>query len=407
MTEPGKRPLEGITVLELVQKGPGAFVAMMLADMGADVIKVETPARTGESGSGGSASAADTHAQAVNMINRGKRSIVLDLKDKEAQEILHRLAASAAVLIEGFRPGVTQRLRADYETLHAINRGLVYCSLSGYGQSGPYRDLPGHDINYIGTAGVLDLIGERGRAPVVPPNLIADYGGAAMHAVAGIMLALFVRERTGAGQAVDISYLDATVGLMTPIAPVREWVNKGRETVRGQGTLAGHFPYYGVYECQDARSITIGCVEPWLWKNLCIAVGRPDLAEAGMEQGPTPGIESQRQAWCRSELEKLFKTRDRDTWFDLLSAANVCVGKVQSVAEMFQDPHLRAREMVVPLQHPEAGEVLHLGVAIKLSETPGRISGFAPWKGEHADLILSELGYDGEQIAGLHQRGVI
>jgi len=178
--------LEGITVLELVQKGPGALVTMMLADMGADVIKIETPARAAESGSGGSPVTRNDRVQAANIANRGKRSIVLDLKEKAGQAVMHKLAERAAAVVEGFRPGVTAKLASDYATLRRLNPALVYCSLSGYGQDGPYRDLPGHDINYIGMAGILNLIGERGQPPIVPLNLIADYGGAALHAVCAI-----------------------------------------------------------------------------------------------------------------------------------------------------------------------------------------------------------------------------
>jgi crotonobetainyl-CoA:carnitine CoA-transferase CaiB-like acyl-CoA transferase len=390
----GRRPLDGVMVLELVQKGPGAYATMMLADMGADVIKIETPPRTGESGSGGSASAADARAQAANMTNRGKRSLVLDLKDPFGQQVFQKLAARATVIVEGFRPGVTQRLKADYDTLRASNPGLIYCSMSGYGQSGPYRDLPAHDLNFIGTAGVLNFIGPQTGAPVVPPNLIADYGGAALHAVAGISMALLVRHQTGQGQLVDISYLDSAMALMTGTTIAREYVQHGRDAARGDGPLAGHFPYYTVYETRDGKHVTVGTVEPWLWKNLCLALERPDLVEAGFEKGADPHHPGERQQWCRAEMTAIFKTRDRDDWLQRLSGVDTCFGPVNTLGEAFADPQLRARDMVVPLQHPQAGEVLHLGVAIKLSETPGRITGFAPWKGQHTKAILTELGYD-------------
>lgn len=401
------RPLDGVTVLELVQKGPGAFVAMMLADMGAKVIKIETPARTAESGSGGSPKGPSAAAQAVNMVNRGKHSIVLDLKMDEGQAILHRLATSATVVIEGFRPEVTKRLNADYPALRKLNPGLVYCSLSGYGQDGPYRDLPGHDLNFVGMAGILNLLGPRNGSPVVPPNLIADYGGAAMHAFAGISLALMVREKTGKGQHVDISYLDTAFALMTPIAPMREFASRRHEMKRGDGVLGGYFPFYGIFETKDGRQITIGCVEPWLWKNLCQALEREDLIEAGMPAGPNGPTETERQAWCRSELAGIFKTRSRDDWFDFLRHRNVCVGKVNSLADVFEDEHLRHRKMVVPMAHPEAGEVLHVGVPIKLSETPGFISGFAPWKGQHSEEILTSLGYSLPEIEQLRSKQVV
>jgi len=197
-------PFAGVTVLELIQKGPGAYVTMMLADMGADIIKVETPSRGRESGSGGSAGQGDAKLQVANLANRGKRSIVLDLKHPDGRAVLAELAKRADVLVEGFRPGVTARLGADYASLSALNSRLIYCSLSGYGQDGPYRDLPGHDVNYIAIAGILSLVGEKGGPPIVPPNLIADFGGAALHAVAGISMALFAREKNGRGQHVEL-----------------------------------------------------------------------------------------------------------------------------------------------------------------------------------------------------------
>ncbi len=386
-------PLSGVKVLELVKKGPGAFVTMMLADMGADVIKVEAPSPEGESGSGGSPVDADARAQAANIVNRGKRSLVLDLKTKRGQEVLHALARGTDVVVEGFRPGVTARLSADYETLRIGNQRLIYCSLSGYGQDGPYRDLPGHDINYIAMAGILNLIGEPGKPPIVPLNFIADFGGAALHAVAGIVMALFARERTGTGQLVDVAYLDAALSLLAPTRVIGEYLAGGAPVQRGTGALSGQFPYYAVYETKDAKFISIGCIEPWLWTNLCNAIDRPDLIAAGLQPGDFTGEESEQQSWCRGELDRIFKTRSRDEWFELLARADVCVGKVYEIQELFDDPQLKHRQMTTRVPHPEIGEVAQIGIAIKLSDTPGSIRGFAPWKGQHTDEILAELGH--------------
>jgi len=400
-------PLSGITVIELIQKGPGAFVTMMLADMGAEVIKVETPSKGRESGSGGSASKGDVRLQAANVANRGKRSIVLDLKDPRGQAILADLASEADVVIEGFRPGVTARLGADYATLSTRNPGLIYCSLSGYGQDGPYRDIPGHDVNYIGIAGILELIGEKGGEPIVPPNLIADFGGAAMHAVAGISMALFSRERTGRGQHVDIAYLDSALSLLSTTRPIREYLSQGQLPERGAGALGGSFAYYRIYKTADGKYLSIGCVEPWLWENLCRTLGREDLIEAGPRPQDFSGSESELQSSCRRELEALFLTRTRDEWWDLLSPANVCVGKVNTIDEIFDDPQLRARGMVTTFDHPEVGAVTQVGIPIRLSDTPGKIRGLAPWKGEHTDEILDRLGYAGDAIASLRADQVI
>lgn len=400
-------PLSGVTVLELVQKGPGAFVTMMLADMGADVIKVETPSRAKESGSGGSAKKGDATLQVANVGNRGKRSIVLDLKQRKGREALGQLAASADVLVEGFRPGVTARLGADYATLSAINPRLIYCSLSGYGQDGPYRDLPGHDINFIGFAGIQDLVGPLGGPPVVPPNLIADFGGAAMHAIAGISMALFARERTGRGQQVDISYLDCALSLLSSMRPVREYISRAVASERGAGALGGSFAYYRLYEAADGKWLSIGCVEPWLWNNLCKAIDRLDLTDGGPRPEDFNGKESARQAEVKTELEAIFRTQSRDEWFDLLNAANVCIGKVLTLPEVFDDPQLRHRGMVSKVEHPQLGKVSQIGTAIKLSDTPSAPQGFAPWKGEHTEAVLQSLGYTEDEIAALRNEEVI
>ena len=218
---------------------------------------------------------------------------------------------------------------------------------------------------------------------------------------------LFVRERTGTGQLVDIAYLDSALALMSATRIIRDFVGEGINTARGIGALSGTFPYYGIYETRDKKYVSIGCTEPWLWKNLCQALGRPDLVESGMQANDFRSVESERQAWCRRELSQIFKTRDRDEWFDLLKAANVCVGKVYDVPEIFEDPQLLHRGMILPLQHPQLGEVLQIGIAIKLGETPGHVRGFAPWKGQHSDEVLTELGYNPEQILLLREKQII
>src|SRR5499426_3825510 len=268
--------LAGTIVLELTRVSPGSFCTMILADMGADVLKIETPpALSPESGSGMSA---HTERQAAfSYINRNKRSLGLNLKTLEGQTILHQLAAGADVLVEGFRPGVMQRLNADYATLRRRNPRLVYCSLSGFGQDGPYRDRPAHDLNYLALSGVLNLIGEKDRKPAIPLNLVADYAGASLHGALGIMLALFARERSGRGQHVDVSYLDTTISLLAATPNMRFFFSDGWAPRRGEGFLGGSYPYYAIYETRDGKLLTIGCTEPWLWANFCRAIGRPDF----------------------------------------------------------------------------------------------------------------------------------
>ncbi|MCZ6872043.1 MAG: CaiB/BaiF CoA-transferase family protein, partial [bacterium] len=253
-------PLQGTKILELVRVAPGAFCTMMLADMGADVLKIETPTVAPTSGPPEDASEQARRA-AFSFVNRNKRSIAINLKHAEGRKLLHELASDADVVVEGFRPGVMARLGGDYETLSKINPRLIYCSLSGFGQNGPYRDLPGHDINYLSLGGVLNLIGEPDRPPSIPLNIVADYAGASMHGAVGILLAILARQQTGRGQLVDVSYLDTTISLLAATPVVRDLFFNGSTCRRGEGALGGSYPYYTTYETADHKLISVGCTE--------------------------------------------------------------------------------------------------------------------------------------------------
>src|SRR5437899_3463997 len=264
--------LDGIKILELARVAPGELCTMLLADMGADVLKIETPDPKGPPG------AEEARRAAFAFVNRNKRSMTLNLKSPDGQSIFTKLARTADIIVEGFRPGVMKRLGGDYETIRALNPRIVYCSLSGFGQDGPYRDYPAHDMNYLSMAGVLGLIGEADRKPAIPLNIIADYAGASLHGALGIVLALFARERTGRGQQVDVSYLDTTLELLAATPNMRYFFSDGVAPRRGAGFLGGSYPYYAIYETRDGKLLTIGCTEPWLWENFCRAIGRPELA---------------------------------------------------------------------------------------------------------------------------------
>ncbi len=350
-------PLEGIRVLELTRVGPGAFCTMMLADMGAEVLKIEPPPTGALRGSGASPDPDEPRKLATSFTNRNKKSLTLNLKEPEGQGILRALAREYDVLVEGYRPGVMKRLGGDWETLSSVNPRLVYCSLSGFGQSGPYRRYPAHDLNFLAMAGVLDLIGDPDRMPAIPLNIIADYAGASMHGFAGIVLALFARERTGRGQHVDISYLDTTISLLAAVPSVRDWFAGGPVPRRGAGVFAGRHAYYGTWECADGRLISIGCTEPWLWENFCDALGKPHLKGCAMKEGDFSREAGPEHAAAREELAELFRTRTRDEWYEFLTQADVCAGKVYSVPEVFEDPQVRHRQMALELEHPEAGPV--------------------------------------------------
>ncbi|MGE0822584.1 MAG: CaiB/BaiF CoA transferase family protein [Candidatus Binatia bacterium] len=399
--------LDGIKVLELTRVGPGAFCTMMLADMGAEVLKIEAPPSGKLAGSGASPGPKDAKKLATSFTNRNKKSLTLNLKDPAGQAVLQDLAKSYDVLVEGYRPGVMKRLGGDYETLKKLNPRLIYCALSGFGQDGPYRDFPAHDLNYLSLAGVADLIGPTEGPPAIPLNIIADYAGASMHGVTGIMFALFARERTGKGQFVDISYLDTTLSLLAATPNVRDYFADDVMPGRGKGVFGGGHAYYSFYNTKDGKMITIGCTEPWLFENLCDALKRPDLKDCAMKAGDFSGPPSERHAYARAELQKIFLTKTREEWFDFLTKADVCVGKVYSVPEAFDDPQIRHRQMAVELEHPVAGKVVQAGVAVKLSDTPGSIRSFAPAIGEHSDEVLRGLGYDAAKIAELREKRVV
>jgi alpha-methylacyl-CoA racemase len=398
--------LAGTTVLELTRVSPGSFCTMILADIGADVLKIETPpALSPESGSGMSA---HTEGQAVfSYMNRNKRSLGLNLKTLEGQTILYQLAAGADVLVEGFRPGVMQRLNADYATLRRLNPRLVYCSLSGFGQDGPYRDRPAHDLNYLAISGVLNLIGEAGRPPAIPLNIIADYGGAAMHGVAGILLALFARHRTGCGQHVDVAYLDATLSLLAATPLMANAFADGIMPQRGHGPYTGLYAFYTTYETRDGRRLSVGCSEPWLWDNLCKALGRPDLARyyrriEHLTRAPTP-----EEASVRAQLQAIFLQRTRDDWLAYLADKNVCIGPVNTAAEVFADPQVQHRQMLLA-HHTAEGEVVQqAGIALKLSDTPGSVRRLGPCLGQHTDEVLSTLGYSQNDRERLRAQGTV
>jgi alpha-methylacyl-CoA racemase len=393
--------LDGIRILELARVAPAELPAMMLADMGAEVLKIETPEP------GRDSSDEWVRRTIHNFVNRNKRSMTLNLKSPEGQAVFRKLASTADVIVEGFRPGVMKRLGADYETLHALNPRLVYCSLSGFGQDGPYRDRPAHDMNYLSLAGVLGLIGEKDRKPVIPLNLVADYAGASLHGALGIMMALFARERTGRGQHVDVSYLDTTVSLLAATPNMRFFFSDGLAPRRGEGFLGGSYPYYAIYTTRDDKLLTIGCTEPWLWENFCNAIGRPDFKRFARTTDQLVRAANAEEEAARNEIEALIRTRDRDEWYELLVRADVCVGKVYDIPEMVADPQINHRRMVVDVEHPTQGRVRQVGVAIKLSDTPGAIRSAAPMPNEHTEDVLKDLGMTAGEIADLRRKGIV
>jgi len=381
---------------------------MILGDFGAEVIKVESPTRHGETfGTGSSPGREQRRTAVLNAVNRNKRSIAIDLKSDEGREIFRRLATTADVLVEGFRPGVLDRLGAGYGELAAINPRLIYCSMSGFGQDGPYRDVPGHDLNYLALAGVLGLIGARDRPPSIPLNLIADYGSASFGATIGILLALVARNRTGRGQRVDTSYLDGVIAMLGASPVFARFLCGARAVRRGEGVFGGEYPYYAVYETSDRAWLALACAEPHLWTKFCHTAGREAwIPFACRLEHFTEGPDEETRR-VTNEVAALMKTRSREQWLTTLGAAGVCVAPVLSLDEVVDHPQVRARRMVIDVEDAEFGPIRQPGIAFKLSGTPGSVRTLAPCRGADTDTVLGELGYDREQIEAARTAGAI
>jgi crotonobetainyl-CoA:carnitine CoA-transferase CaiB-like acyl-CoA transferase len=392
------RPLEGIKILDLTRLLPGPYGTMLLGDLGAEVIKIEEPER------GDYARWNPPQINGVGsrhlLLNRNKKSLTLNLKDLEGKAVLRRMVEQGAdVLIEQFRPGVMDRLGVGYKDLEKVNPRIIYCSLTGYGQDGPYRDLAGHDLNYIGIAGVLGLTGQKGGSPVIPGIQIADLVGGGLYAVIGILSALMARQKTGRGQYVDISMLDGVVSLLPDSAAL--YFAEGKAPRAGERRLGGGLPQYQVYQTQDEKYLAVGALEEKFWANLCRLIGKLEWGEK------IPGEGEPRCEEIQGELARIFRTKTQKEWLGLLMDEDTCVTAVQSLDEVFSDPHVRSRQMLVETTHPKAGRVRQIGVPIKFSETPGEIRRPAPEIGEHTEEILGELGYAQEEIDRLRKMGVI
>ena len=394
-------PLKGIKVLDLSRLLPGGFCSLLLADFGADVLKVEDtgmgdyvrwapPAYEG---------AEQSAAGALFLsLNRNKRSIRIDLKTDAGKEVLLRLVRDADVLLESFRPGVLDRLGVGYERLREENPGLVYCAITGYGQDGPNRDRPGHDMNYLGLIGLLGLTGEKDGPPVQAAGQIADLGGGALMAAFGILAALRERDRSGEGQLVDVSMSDGALSwlAMTAAAYLAEPVSAPK---RGELQLAGSLICYRPYRCADGW-VTLGALEPKFWQAWCRGVGREDLIEKQFEG---PGSDA------HVEVESVFIQRTRAEWQAFAGEHDCCLEPVLDLDEALDSDLVRAREMVVELDQPGAERPVRLlGVPVKMSRTPGdanRAPG--PGLGEHTEAVLREAGYSGEEIEAMMEAGAV
>jgi len=390
-------PLSDIRVLDLSRLLPGGFCTLMLADLGAQVLKVE------DTGMGDYVRWAPPYHEGVEdsaksgmyiALNRGKRSIRLNLKEEGGREALKRLARDHDVLLESFRPGVLYRLGVGFDVLRQENPGLIYCAISGYGQDGPNRDRSGHDMNYLGLNGLLGLTGEAEGPPVQSAGQIADLGGGALMAAFGVMAALHERRTSGEGQLVDISMTDGAMSWLGMVAG--KYFADGTVTKRGGNELAGSIVCYRPYAASDGW-VTLGALEPKFWQAWCRGVGREDLIEKQFE---APGSDAHR------EVEQVFASRTREEWRQFASEHDCCLEPVLDLDEAIGSELTAARKMVVEIDQPGAeNPVRGIGNPVKLSRTPGQVGAPAPSLGEHTDEVLEEAGYSAEEIAALKESG--
>ncbi|HET7482773.1 MAG TPA: CaiB/BaiF CoA-transferase family protein [Actinomycetota bacterium] len=388
-------PLAGVRILDLTRLLPGGYATLLLADLGAEVLKVEepgkgdyirwTPPSVGE------------FSSAHIALNRNKRSMTLNLKSDEGRRIFSELATRYDVVIESFRPGVMDRLGVGWEALHALNPGLVYCAISGYGQDGPRAKVAGHDANYIGYAGLLGITGEEGRRPVLPGVQIGDLAGGGMAAAIAILAALVRRGVTGEGDFCDIAMADGALSWLTIHAG--EFVATKQDPEPELMHLSGKYPCYRVYPAADGW-ITVGALEPQFWAALCDAIERPDLLDEGFAMG-------ERRNEVIAELEAVFRTRTRAEWMSRFDGKDVCVGPVLTFSETFADEHFRARGMLIEDEIDGVGPWTYIGNPLKLASNDDGVRLPPPRMGEHTDQALAELGLEGSAIEELRTAGVV
>ncbi|HVC99541.1 MAG TPA: CaiB/BaiF CoA-transferase family protein [Candidatus Dormibacteraeota bacterium] len=373
-------------VLDLTRLLPGAFCTMLLADRGADVIKVEEP------GTGDYMRwfppLVDGQSVVFNSLNRNKRGITLNLKSPEGKELFKRLVAGADVVVEGNRPGVMDRLGLGWEVLRANRPGLVLCSITGYGQDGPFAQRAGHDLNYMATAGVLSLNAPPGGMPHPLAVQVADIGAGGVGAAAAILSALLAVARGGEGQHLDVSMMDGALSWLA--MPVAEALGGGERPAAGRTRLTGRYPCYRVYECADGRFLSVGALEPKFWQALVEALDRPDLAGRHLDESPG----------AHAELETVFRARTRDEWAARLDGLDVCVEPVLEVGEVEAHPQVVARGLV---RRERTGT--ELAPAVPPADGWRRLD--PPALGEHNAVVLGELGVDAARLKELAAAGVI
>jgi crotonobetainyl-CoA:carnitine CoA-transferase CaiB-like acyl-CoA transferase len=390
-------PLEGIKVLDLSRYLPGPLATQILADFGAEVIKIED--RKGELGRFLEPMINDTSARFYT-VNRNKKSMGLDLKQPEGKEIFKKLVAEADIVVDQFRPDVMNKLGLGYEVLKEINPRIIYCIITGYGLTGPMRNAAGHDINYLNIAGVTELLGTKDGPPAMCGVQIADTAGGSLYSVIAILLALASREKTGKGQLCDVAMMDGALSLLS--YTIGEWSGgDGNLPKRGGELLTGGYATYNNYKCKDDRYVSLGAVEDKFWAGFCRKLGVEEYIPLQLDIPSQPKIEA--------SIIKIMLTKTRDEWVEFFSDSDICFTPILTLDEMVKHPQVLARNMVHTLTNFQGSgkDLVCTGVPIKLSETPGEAKMVFARTGENTDEVLAGIGYSTAQIEQLHKVGIV
>ena len=386
--------LDGLRIVDLTNLGPGAHCTRILADLGADVVRI-VEARSVIEKSGRRQWKAPVWAYGMR---RNTRPLGLDLKSPDGLAVFFKLLEKADVLMVGVRPAAAERLGVDYDTVHRRNPRLVYCSLTGFGTDGPYRNIAGHDINYQSIGGTVGLTGAAGGPPVIPGATAADSAGGGMHAAIAVLAAVLSQRSTGHGQFVDIAATDGIVNMVS--LGIDEYLATGEEPRRGEALLTGRYPWYNIYETADGKYISVGAIEAQFYANLCRLMDLEDLI-------PHQYADDDKQREIFRRFAEVFRTRTRDEWVELLMERDTCTAPVYAISELVHDRNLLHRGMIIDVEHPSDGPMKQAGIMVKLSETPGEIRPVDPQPADFTEPILSEAGYDAERIAELREAGVV
>lgn len=386
-------PLQGITILDLSRLLPGPYCSQMLADFGAEVIKVE------DTGRGdylrGFPPQLGQHSALYYSVNRNKKSIKLDLKQEEGKDVFRKLVAQSDVVLEGFRPGVMDKLNLGYVELKKINPRLIYCGITGYGQDGPYRNIVGHDLNYLSYAGITGLIGQKGEKPALSDIQIADIGGGALMGVISILLALQARNITGAGQLCDVSMMD---GLVSWLPFILGRFAAGEEAMRGTGLLGGGFACYNIYPTNDNKYVSLGAIEDKFWATFCRLTGHEEFIPLQMEH--------EHQEEMIDKFSDMFCQKSQAEWVSFFKGHDICFSPVNDLSQTILDPQIRHREMILDAD-VEGNKVMLTGIPVKLSATPGVINAKFPEHGEHTKEVLMKFGYTEKEYEKLKDKGIV